>query len=211
MTSLENRTRHNIPLDRALQAVAANGEIPVNLNDLLDNHHYVTVPVLTTVIIIIILIGAIIGAMVIKRVKADARAVRQTLNYQNQAFGIMQETVRNMEQNRDDDDVRPRKHQAPMPPPTAPLASPIITYRPPHVPPLYLTTSRPLRRGYSLGASPSLEADMLGTAATTAGHSLGMHHEQAAAMLGFQFRQVVTRKLSGISGEQCQRQSTLRR
>jgi hypothetical protein len=42
LSSLENRTRHNIPLDRALQAVAANGEIPVNLSDLLDNHHYVT-------------------------------------------------------------------------------------------------------------------------------------------------------------------------
>jgi hypothetical protein len=76
--------------------VAANGEIPVNLNDLLDNHHYVTVPVLTTVIIII-LIGAIFGAVMIKRVKADARAVRQTLNYQNQVFGIMQEIVLNLE------------------------------------------------------------------------------------------------------------------
>jgi hypothetical protein len=132
-----------------LRAVAANGDLPVNLN--LDNHHYVTVPVLTMVIIII-LIGAIIGAVVIKRVKADARAVRQTLYFQNQAFGIMQETVRNLEQNRDDDKVRPQKHQAPLPPPTAQPAQPIMTYRPPHVPPPYATTSTPGQPGYWLGA-----------------------------------------------------------
>jgi hypothetical protein len=58
----------------------------------------VTVPVLTTVIIII-LIGAIIGAVQIKCMKADNHATRQTLNYQNQALGIMQETVRNLERN----------------------------------------------------------------------------------------------------------------
>jgi hypothetical protein len=137
-------------------------------------------------VIIIILIGAIVRALVIKRVKADAHAVRQTLNYQNQAYGIMQKTVRNLEQNWDDDKVRLRKHQAQLPPPTAPPAPPIVTYRPPHVPPPYATTSTPGRPGYLLGASPSLAADMLGTAATTAGHSLGMHHKQAAAMLGFQ-------------------------
>jgi hypothetical protein len=39
MSSLKNRTPHNIPLDTALQSVATNGEIPVNLIDLLDNLH----------------------------------------------------------------------------------------------------------------------------------------------------------------------------
>jgi hypothetical protein len=82
LSSLENRTRHNIPLDRALQAVEANGEIPVNLNDLLDGHHYVTVPVMTTVIIMILL-GATIGGVIITRMKADNCATRQTLNYLN--------------------------------------------------------------------------------------------------------------------------------
>jgi hypothetical protein len=168
-----------------LQAAAANREIKVNLNDLLDNHPYVSMPVLTTVIIMI-LIGATIGGVVIKRMKADNCARRQTFNYENQVLGIMQETVRNMERNREEDKIRLQKHHTPMQTPTAPQETHTITYRPPHVPPLYATTSPAGRPGYSLGASPSLAADMQGTAATTAGHSLGMHHEQAAAMLGFQ-------------------------
>jgi hypothetical protein len=181
LSSLESSARHSIPLDRALQAVAANGEIPMNMNNLLDSHHYVTVPVLTTVIFMI-LIAATIGGVVITRMKAVNRATRQTLNYLNQASGIMQETVRNQELNREEDKIRPRKHHAPMPPPTAPQTT---TYRPPNVPLPYAIPGAG-QPGYSLGASPSLEADMLGTAATTAGHSLGMHHKQAAAMLGFQ-------------------------
>jgi hypothetical protein len=72
------------------------------------------------------------------------------------------------------------------------------TYRPPHVPPPYArpgagqpgySTSSPAGRpGYSLGASPSLVTDLQATEETSTGHSLGMHHEQAAAMLGFQTR-----------------------
>jgi hypothetical protein len=88
---------------------------------------------------------------------------------------------------------RPRKHQAPMPPPTAPQPP---TYREPQVPPPYAgpgsgrpgyrTSSPAGRPGYSLGASPSLVTDLQANEETTAGHPLGMHHEQAAAMLGFQ-------------------------
>jgi hypothetical protein len=53
LTSLANNTRHNISLEIALQAVGANGAVPVDLNSLLDGHHYVTVPVMTRVITII--------------------------------------------------------------------------------------------------------------------------------------------------------------
>jgi hypothetical protein len=35
LTSLANNTRHNIPLEIALQAVGANGEVPVDLNSML--------------------------------------------------------------------------------------------------------------------------------------------------------------------------------
>jgi hypothetical protein len=192
LSSLENSTRHNIPLEIALQAVAANGEIPVNLNDLLDGHHYVTVPVMMTVIILI-LVCATIGGVVITRMKAENRGMRQLLNYLNQAFGIMQEAQRNQELNQEEDESRPRKHHAPMPPPTAPQPP---TYRRPNVPPPYArpgagrpgySTSSPAGRpGYLLGALPSLVTDLQATEETTAGHSLGMHNEQAAAMLGFQ-------------------------
>jgi hypothetical protein len=59
LTSLVNNTRHNIPLEIALQAMGANVAVPVDLNSLLDGHHYVTVSVMTTVIIII-LVGSVI-------------------------------------------------------------------------------------------------------------------------------------------------------
>jgi hypothetical protein len=68
LTSLANNTRHNILLEIALQAVGANGAVPVDLNSLLDGNHYVTVPVMTTVIIII-LVGSIIGGVIITRLK----------------------------------------------------------------------------------------------------------------------------------------------
>jgi hypothetical protein len=54
LTSLANNTRHNIPLEIALQAVGANNGVTVDLNSLLDGHHYVRVPVMTTVIIVIL-------------------------------------------------------------------------------------------------------------------------------------------------------------
>jgi hypothetical protein len=192
VSSLENSTRYNIPLEIALQAVAANGEIPVNLNDLLDGHHYVTVPVVTTVIILI-LISTSIGGVVIPRMKVENKGLRQSFNYLSNAFRIMQEAQQNQELNQEEEENRPRKHHAPMPPPTAPQPP---SYRPPHVPPPYArpgagrpgyATSSPAGRpGYSLGASPSLVTDLQANEETTAGHSLGMHREQAAAMLGFQ-------------------------
>jgi hypothetical protein len=192
LTSLANNTRHNMPLEIALQAVGANGEIPVNLNDLLDGHHYVTVPVMTTVIIIII-ISATIGGVVITRVKGENHGLRQSFNYLKNEVAIMQEAQQNQELRQEEDENRPRKHQAPVPPPSAPQPP---SYRLPQVPPPYagpgsgrpgyrtsLSAGRP---GYLLGASPSLVTDLRANEETTAGHSLGMHQEQAAAMLGFQ-------------------------
>jgi hypothetical protein len=83
LSSLANNTRHNIPLEIALQAVGANGEILVNLNNLLDGHHYVTVPVMTTVIIII---------LVITRMKGENCGLRQLFNYLNNPVAIMQDS-----------------------------------------------------------------------------------------------------------------------
>jgi hypothetical protein len=96
LTSLANNTRPNIPLEIALQAVGANGEIPVNLNDLLDGHHYVTVLVMTTVIIII-LISSTIGGVVITHVKGENRGLRLLFNYFKNKVAIMQAAQRNQE------------------------------------------------------------------------------------------------------------------
>lgn len=141
MSALKNRTRHNIPLDIAFKAVAENGEIPVNLNDLVDNHHYVTVPGVTTVIIGILITPA--AAIVIKRMRVEVLAVAQTVSYQMAAYIAMQENVRHLENAADEHKNRTRKPHAPQPPLTAPL--PMIA-KPPRMPPLYATASPQMTR-----------------------------------------------------------------
>jgi hypothetical protein len=182
LTSLANNTRHNIPLEIALQAVGANGAVPVDLNSLLDRHHYVTVPVMTTVIKII-LVCSVIGGVVITRVKGDQRENRHNYTYLRQELEIMKEAERNRESRQEEDESRPRKPTAPQPP----------SYRQPVPPPYaapgsgkpgYRTSSPTGRPVYSLGASPSLVMDLQANKESTAEHSSGMHREQAAAMLG---------------------------
>jgi hypothetical protein len=182
LTSLANITRHNIPLEIALQAVGANGAVPVDLTSLLDGHHYVTVPVMTTVIITI-LVGSVIGGVVITRVKGDQRENRHNYTYLKQEFAIMKKAVQNRESREEEEESRPRKPTALQPP----------SYRPPVLPPYaaagrgqpgYSTSSPAGRPGYSLGASPSLVTDLQANKESTAGHSLGMQRDQAAAMLG---------------------------
>jgi hypothetical protein len=182
LTSLANNTRHNIPLEIALQAVGANGAILVDLNSLLHGHHYVTVPVMTTVIIII-LVGSIIGGVVITRVKGENREIRLCYTYLRQEIAIMKEAEQNRELRQEEDENRPRKSTAPQPP----------SYRQP-VPPPYAApgSGQPGYRtplpaggpGYSLRASPSLVRDLKANEESTAWHSLGMHQELEAAMLG---------------------------
>jgi hypothetical protein len=102
----------NIPLEIALQAVGANGAVPVDLNSLLDGHHYVLVPVMTTVIVII-LVGSVIGGVIITRL-------------------ILREALRNRESRQEEEEEsRPRKPTALQPP----------SYRQP-VPPPYAAAGK---------------------------------------------------------------------
>jgi hypothetical protein len=59
LTMLANNTRHNIPLEIVLQVVGATDGVPMDLNGVLDGHHYVTVQVMT-IIIVFILSGAVV-------------------------------------------------------------------------------------------------------------------------------------------------------
>jgi hypothetical protein len=113
LTSLAKNTRHNMEI--ALQAVGANGVVPVDLNSLLDRHHYFTVPVMTTVIIII-LVGSVIGGVVITRVKGDQRENRHNYTYLRQELEIMKEAEQNRESRQEEYESRPRKPTAPQPP-----------------------------------------------------------------------------------------------
>jgi hypothetical protein len=137
LTSLANNTRHNIPLEIALQAVGANRAVPVDLNSLLDGHHYVTVPVMTKVIIII-LVGFVIGGVIITRLKANQRESKHNYTYLAKEFVILRDALQNREgRQEEEEESSPRKPTAPQPP----------SYRQP-VPPPYAAAGRG-RPGYS--------------------------------------------------------------
>jgi hypothetical protein len=186
LTSLANNTRHNIPLEIALQAVGANGKVPVDLNSLLDGHHYVTVPVMTTVIIIII-VGSVVGGVIIARTSANQHESKNNILYLIKEIVILGEAIRNREgRQEEEEESRPKKPTAPQPPSfRQPVTTPYAAAG--RGRPGYSTSSPAGRPGYSLVASASLVAGLQEHKASTTGHSLGMHREQAAAMLvGFQ-------------------------
>jgi hypothetical protein len=185
LTRLANNTRHNIPLEVALQAVGATDGVPMDMNGVLDGHHYFTVPVIT-VIIILILNGAVVFAVIIVRTTTNANRQEQKMAHMAKQYNIMFEAVRNREE--EEERGRPRKPTAPQP----------ASYKQPGPPPYaaagrgrpgYATPQSPDGRpGYSLGASLSMIAGLQEHEASTAGHSLGMHvtgmQGEAASMLG---------------------------
>jgi hypothetical protein len=155
LTRLANNTRHNIPLEVALQAVGATDGVPMDMNGVLDGHHYVTVPVIT-IIIILILTGAVVFAVIIVRTTTNAKRQEQKIGHMAKQYDIMFEAVRNREE--EEERGRLRKPTAPQP----------ASYKQPGPPPYaaarrgrpgYVTPQSPDGRpGYSLGASPSLIA-----------------------------------------------------
>jgi hypothetical protein len=73
LTRLANNTRHNIPLEVALRAVGAKYGVPLNMNDVLDEHHYVTVPIITMIIVIILTIAVIFGVVIVRNIAKSKR------------------------------------------------------------------------------------------------------------------------------------------
>jgi hypothetical protein len=80
LTRLANNTRHNIPLEVALQAVGATDGVPMDMNGVLDRHHYVTLPVMT-ISIILILSGAVVFAEIGRPRKPTAPQPPQPASY----------------------------------------------------------------------------------------------------------------------------------
>jgi hypothetical protein len=68
LTRLANNTRHNIPLEVVLQAVGAEYGVPLNMNDVLDQHHYVTVPIVTVIIVIMLTIAVIFPVVIVHNI-----------------------------------------------------------------------------------------------------------------------------------------------
>jgi hypothetical protein len=97
LTRLANNTRHNIPLEVVLQAVGAEYGVPLNMNDVLDQHHYVTVPIVTVIIVIMLTI-AVIFAVVIVRNIANSKRQYQFMMHLKKRQDNMFEALRNREE-----------------------------------------------------------------------------------------------------------------
>jgi hypothetical protein len=96
--------------------VGAEYGVPMNLNDVLDNHHYVTVPIVTVIIVIMMTI-AVIFAVVITRHVSEARRHYQIMVYMNKRQNGFEETLRFREEKEEGiDRQRPGKATAPQPP-----------------------------------------------------------------------------------------------
>jgi hypothetical protein len=114
LTRLANNTRHNIPLEVALRAVGAECGVPLNMNDVLDQHHYVTVPIITVIIVIILTIAVIFAVVIARSIAKSKRQDQVTAHMGKQLDGLF-EALRNKEE-----EGRgrrgPRKPTAPQPP-----------------------------------------------------------------------------------------------
>jgi hypothetical protein len=100
LTNLANNIRHNIPLEIALQAVGAEYGVPMDLNQVLDNHHYVTVPLT----VLILFVGSPPGGSdVSSRARSFTGTCNQDLTSQdNMLAGVLKQItgqMANMAQN----------------------------------------------------------------------------------------------------------------
>jgi hypothetical protein len=189
LTNLANNTSHNIPLEIALQAVGAEYGVPMNLNEVLDNHHYVTVPIVVVIIFVGTTILVIMVVMIARR-STDSRRQYQMMDYMHKRQNGFEKTLNYLEEKEERiNPQRPGKATAPQPPWERVTAGP-----PPYAGkgrgrPGY-RESPAGRPGCPLGATVSLIEEMQEHARTTTGHSLGMnetdlHGEGATALGGF--------------------------
>jgi hypothetical protein len=173
LTKLANNTRHNIPLEVALQAVGAEYGVPMELNQILDNHHYVTV-LITVVVLIVGGFILVVIAVLIWRGTKERRETSLMINYMHKRQNIFGDTLQFLEdrealKNPD----KPRKGKAPQPqwdmvfPDPTPYAGQCRGRPPVAVEP-----------GCALGLNAALILEMEEINATTTGPSLGMNETE---------------------------------
>jgi hypothetical protein len=173
LTNLANNTRHNIPLAISLQAVGAEYGVPMDLNQVLDKHHYVTVPVTVLILIVGGTIMVVMAVMIWRRTK-ESRESFLMMNYMHKRQNNFASTLDFLEKREAlNNPERPRKAKAPQPQWDSVTAAPApyAAQRRGRAP----VSSAP---GCPLGATVSLIMEMEEINATTAGHSLGMNETE---------------------------------
>jgi hypothetical protein len=175
-----------------LRAVGAEYGVPLNMNDVLDEHHYVTVPIIMVIIVIILTIAVIFGVVIVRNI-AKSKRQDQLMAHMGKRQDVLIEAMRNQEEEEEGRGrMRPRKPTAPQPAQTEsyshsgpPSYAAIGRGRPNYAETPQSPTGKP---GYSLGAPLSLVAELQEHGTSTAGHSLGMNvaglQGEAAGMLG---------------------------
>jgi ABC-type bacteriocin/lantibiotic exporter with double-glycine peptidase domain len=69
----------------------------MDLNGVLDGHHYITVPVMT-ISIVVILSGAVVFAVIIVHTTTNAKRQDQKIAHMAKEFSILMDAVRNREE-----------------------------------------------------------------------------------------------------------------
>jgi uncharacterized membrane protein len=77
-----------------LQAVGAVEEVPLDMNEVLDGHHYVTVPVITVIIVIILTVAVFFGVIIV-RTTSNAKRQDQKMAHMGQRQDILFKALRN--------------------------------------------------------------------------------------------------------------------
>jgi hypothetical protein len=167
LTDLANNTRHNIPLEVALQAVGAEYGVPMNMNQILDEHQKVTVPLTVVTIMGGGFILAVMAVAIWRGIK-ERREMYITLKYVIKR----QDLHEGEEPNNQRLQLQP---QAPPPPPERDILFPD--------PPPYNGRNRgrpPTAAGkeHSLGMNSTLKKTIEHFNRTTTGHSLGMNESE---------------------------------
>jgi type II secretory pathway pseudopilin PulG len=200
LTRLANNTRHNIPLEVALRSVGAEYGVPINMNDVLDKHHYVTVPIITVIILIILTIAVIFG-VVIARSIAKSKRQDQVMAHMGKQQDVLFEALRNRKEEEGRGRRGPRK-------PTAPEPQQTETYSQPG-PPSYAAAGRGRpgyavtpqspagRPGYSLRSTAITNSGAAGTRGINSRTLVGHERSRPAGRSSGNARRISHRQGSG--------------
>jgi hypothetical protein len=90
----------------------------------LDEHHYVTVPIITVIIVIILTIDVIFGVVIVLNI-AKSKRQDQFMTHMKKRRDILIEALRYREEEKEENGRRrPRKPTAPQPPQTESYSQP---------------------------------------------------------------------------------------
>jgi hypothetical protein len=99
-----------------LQAMGAEYGVPLNMKDVLDQHHYVTVPIVTVIIVIILTIAVIFAVVIVRNIENSKRQYQFMMHMTKRQDNLFEALHYREEEEEERGRMRPRKPTAPQPP-----------------------------------------------------------------------------------------------